>query len=81
MSWFQVARAKEGLDDFSGATEGYERALALNPDYDHALFNLGGVHWNSGQQRRGIEIWRGAVARFPDHPRVPELFRQLGQFL
>ncbi len=45
-SWFQVAVAREGVGDQVGAIEAYQRALQLDPDYDLAWFNLGGIHWN-----------------------------------
>lgn len=67
MSWFQVAVAREGVGDIEGCISAYQRALELDPDYDIAWFNLGGMYWNSGDVERATDIWSKAVARFPDH--------------
>ncbi len=67
MSWFQVASAYSNLDRPAEAIEAYRKSLALNPDYDLAMFNLGGVHWNSGDRLEAEKVWRRAVERFPDH--------------
>ena len=72
-SWFQVAIAREGVGDIDGSIAAYERALELDPEYDHALFNLGGLYWNRRDVRRALEIWKDAVKRFPDHSKVPLL--------
>lgn len=73
MSWFQVAIAREGVKDIDGSITAYERAIELDPEYDHALFNLGGLHWNRRDISRAIQIWKDAVKRFPDHSKVPLL--------
>jgi tetratricopeptide (TPR) repeat protein len=72
-SWFQVAVAREGVGDVDGSIAAYERALKLDPEYDHALFNLGGLYWNRRDIRRALKIWKDAVKRFPDHSKVPLL--------
>ena len=81
MSWFQVAAAQENLGRPAEAIAAYRRALALDPDYDLAIFNLGGMHWNSGDRAEAGKVWRAAVKRFPDHElavrlrfMVPSLF-------
>lgn len=67
MSWFQVAIAYERLEQTENAVAAYEKALSLDPDYDLAMFNLGGVYWNSRDIGAAAETWRAAVQRFPDH--------------
>lgn len=67
MSWFQVAIAQEGLSKPAEAITAYRHALALDPDYDLAMFNLGGVHWNSDEFAEAEKVWRNAVQRFPNH--------------
>lgn len=73
MSWFQVAVACEGVGDIMGSILAYQRALTIDPDYDLAWFNLGGMYWNSRDIGRATETWREAVNRFPNH----ELARKL----
>lgn len=66
-SWHQLAAAYERLERTSEAILAYEKAIALDPDYDLAWFNLGGLFWNSGDWERARETWKIAVQRFPDH--------------
>ena len=73
MSWFQVALAYGNLGRVSEAIDAYERALVLDPDYDLAMFNLGGVFWNSGNRERALLIWQGAAEKFPDHELTAKL--------
>ncbi|GAB1260006.1 DUF4365 domain-containing protein [Aurantivibrio plasticivorans] len=79
-SWFQVAVACEGLDDFPGCLFAYHKAIDLDPHYDLAWFNLGGQYWNLGAEEEAMKIWKEAVTRFPDHDLTKELqqnFRDL----
>jgi tetratricopeptide (TPR) repeat protein len=66
-SWFQVARAREGLGDIRGSISAYRKALKIDAAYDLAWFNLGGLYWNSGDIDRATQTLREAVVRFPDH--------------
>jgi tetratricopeptide (TPR) repeat protein len=66
-SWFQLAAAYASLNSWPEAIDAYERALALDPDYAVAMFDLGGAHWNSGDAATAAEIWTAATERFPDH--------------
>ena len=77
MSWFQVGRAYEKLERVSESIDAYENALALDPDYDLAMFNLGGVLWNSGDREQALLIWRRAAGQFPDHELTAKLRREL----
>lgn len=77
MSWFQVAVAyeKQGLTHESiGA---YMKAIALNPNYALAWFNMGGLHWNSGALEEASRVWKTAVERFPDHELTALLRRDI----
>ena len=59
------------------AIDAYEKALALDPDYDLAMFNLGGAHWNSGEKIEALAIWTTAIDRFPDHELAAKLRRDM----
>ena len=59
--------AYEKLGQVPGSIDAYNHALALDPDYALAMFNLGGVYWNIGDQERALLMWRRAVEQFPDH--------------
>lgn len=80
MSWLQVAVAREGTGDAEGCIEAYRRALELDGDYAIAMFNLGGILWNSGEKHEAIKVWSEALGRFPDDPlakRLREAFSPL----
>jgi tetratricopeptide (TPR) repeat protein len=80
VGWFNLAHAWDSIGHAANAIDAYERALALDKDYAAAMYNLGGVYWNAGQQGHACEVWKVAVARFPEHElakkvreRIPEL--------
>lgn len=79
MSWFQLGVSNAELGNTAEAIAAYERALALDPNYDHALFNLGGAHWNSGQIPSAIAVWNRAISRYPDHQLTSRLRRDMPQ--
>ena len=81
MSWFQVARAREGVgENLEDCISAYEKAIELDNDYDLAWFNLGGVYWNARQIEKAAEVWEEAVRRFPNHE-MAEKLRQNIPFL
>lgn len=73
LSWFQVARAYEKLERIPECVDAYRKVISLNPKYDLAWFNLGGVHWNSGDREEASRVWKSAVERFPDHELTSKL--------
>ena len=80
LSWFQVAIAQEGAGDIPRCKEAYQRALRLDPEYDLAMFNLGGIYWNHGPKAEAIRIWSDALMRFPSHPLSEKLRRRFSEF-
>ena len=77
MSWFQVGLACEKLDRVSESIDAYRHALELDSAYALAMFNLGGVYWNSGDREQALLIWRKAVEQFPDHENTARLRSEL----
>ncbi len=77
MSWFQVALACERLGQISDSVKAYDRSIKLNPKNEKAWFNLGGVHWNSGDRVNAAKVWRKAVDLFPEHELAIKLHREL----
>lgn len=73
MSWFQLGVANGNTGRSSEAIAAYEKAIELDPEYDIAMFNLGGVHWNDGNIIAAKKMWRRAIERFPDHELVEEI--------
>lgn len=72
-SWFQVAIASEGIGDIAACLYAYNKALLLDPQYDLAWFNLGGIYWNLGACDEAVKIWKQAVERFPKHELIEQL--------
>jgi tetratricopeptide (TPR) repeat protein len=81
MSWFQVASAYANLKRAPEAINAYQKALALDPDYPLAMFNLGGTYWNSGDLKQASQVWKAAIARFPDHELAAKVKRDFPQLL
>ncbi len=80
LSWFQVAIAQEGIGDITGCKESYQQALSLNPDYELAMFNLGGIYWNHGPWEHALRTWTDAIERFPNHELAAKLRRDFPGF-
>ena len=55
----------------------YEKAITLDPDYDVAMFNLGGVYWNDGDLIAATRVWRQAIEKIPDHVLAVEVRERL----
>ncbi len=67
MSWAQLARAQEKLGEIEPSKESLRNAIELDPDYENAYFNLGGILWNTGNHKEAIAVWSNALGRFPEH--------------
>jgi len=75
MSWFQVAVAYKKLGNTRESIDAYKKAIAANPDYAPAWFDMGGVHWNAGARDDASRVWTTAVNRFPNHELATRLRR------
>lgn len=62
--------------DFAAAIEAYERALALQPEHEDALYYLGNALLETGHPTGAREAWLRLVAVNPNAPRA---YSQLGQ--
>ena len=59
------------LDDaqrFEESIQAYEKALAINPKDDAALYNLGIAYNHAGKPQLAIESWKKAADLNPDNP-------------
>ncbi len=77
MSWFQLGVANGNCGRSTEAIAAYKKAIALDPDYDLAAFNLGGVHWKDGDLIAAMRVWRQAIEKFPDHALAAEVRERL----
>lgn len=67
MSWFQLGVANDNSGRLDEAIGAYKAAIELDPDYDLAVFNLGGSYWKRGDLIEATRVWRLAIKKFPDH--------------
>lgn len=81
MSWFQLGVANGNSGRTAEAITAYETAIALDSDYDLAMFNLGGVHWNDGNLIAASRVWQQAINKFPDHALAAEVRERLPMLL
>ncbi|EAP9281033.1 tetratricopeptide repeat protein [Salmonella enterica] len=66
-SWFQAAVAYEFQGYIQEAIDSYEKCLSINKKNELALFNLGGLYWNSRNYDEASRVWKLAVAYYPEH--------------
>lgn len=67
MSWYQLAVAYEKLGCVRDSIRAYRKVIALNPNYEPAWFNMGGLHLNAGELEKASQVWKAAVDKFPNH--------------
>jgi tetratricopeptide (TPR) repeat protein len=61
------------VNDTAGCIAAYERALELDPEYDLAWFNLGGIYFNADDIPAARATWTEALRRFPEHTRAADV--------
>lgn len=76
-SWFQVAVSYEFQGYIQEAIDSYEKCLSLNEKNELALFNLGGLYWNSRNYDEASQVWKLAVEYYPDHELSHKLRRDI----
>lgn len=60
-AWFSTAIDLELVGDESGASQAYERVLALEPEHGAALINLGRLHHDAGRLREAEALYQQAA--------------------
>ncbi len=66
MSWVLVADCRAKLQDYEGAVEAYRAAMSVDPEYEKAWFDLGGLLWNLRQPEEAFAVWQTALTKFPE---------------
>ncbi len=80
MSWVLVADCKAKLKDLEGAFEAYTQAIAVDPNYEKAWFDLGGLCWSVGNTELAFRIWNTALLKFPESGEAERLLAFLDDF-
>ena len=62
---FNLGCLQTQLGDEAAATESLKRVLAINPDFQPAYINLGGLVERAGGLDNAVELWRVGAARMP----------------
>lgn len=75
--WHTRARAYFALDLYGPAIEDLGMALRLNPDHYQALFGLGVMFGEIGDNRRAEEAFRRALALHPHFEEAQEALKRL----
>jgi aspartate beta-hydroxylase len=60
-AWRQLAQARAALDDWDGAGQAFERAVAIDPQQFLAWFNLGYVREREGREHEALVAYFRAV--------------------
>jgi tetratricopeptide (TPR) repeat protein len=79
MSWVLVADCKAKLRDSEGAIAAYLEAMKVEPAYEKAWFDLGGLLWNLGDTELALTVWEAALAKFPESEEAMRLLAFLGK--
>jgi protein O-GlcNAc transferase len=73
----------QGLGQFETAATYYKKAIAINPDYYKAHFNLGGLLQEQGKLQNSIESFEKALFLKPDYAEaynnIGSVFKELNQ--
>ncbi|MBS2000254.1 MAG: tetratricopeptide repeat protein [Cyanobacteria bacterium SZAS LIN-5] len=72
-----LGNALSANGDAKGAINAYKAALAIRPDYENAMYNLGRVLDQDGQQNEAKAVLSQALALDPGDDRVVKLLDQL----
>jgi tetratricopeptide (TPR) repeat protein len=67
---YNLAMARQTMDDLDAAAADYGRALAINPDYADALKGLGSVLMRQNKLAEAEECCRKVIGLTPDDPRA-----------
>jgi len=60
-----VAYAESGEEE---AVSAFRKAIALDPTYADAYFNLGSYYWKKGELTKTASLWEEGLRRNPNHP-------------
>lgn len=76
----QLASAYYYEGDADEAIANLQRALAVDPGYANALFNLGLIKWRAKADPKGaIESWQKLLKSHPDHPKRAQVEQMIAR--
>lgn len=77
VAFFQLGLLRYGSDDFVGATQAFERAVALNEVYANARYFLGLSHWRLGNSAAALQQFERVQQTNPDNTEVTSIIENL----
>ncbi|OCA53416.1 tetratricopeptide repeat protein [Photorhabdus namnaonensis] len=75
-SWYQVAEAYNGMGDIENTITSLQKTLELDPDFEIAWINLGGVFLNNGELIKAKQIFDIAIKKFPGNENIKILVQR-----
>ena len=75
--WYALARAYYEAELFGPSLDAIGQALALNPDHYHALFGLGVMFQNFGDNQRAAQAYREVLGLHPHHEEANQALESL----
>lgn len=69
IAFLNIGNILDEAQRFDEAIAAYEKALAINPKDDMALYNLGIAWKHKGRNEKAIESWQAAKRLNPDNPK------------
>jgi tetratricopeptide (TPR) repeat protein len=77
VAWFQLGLLRYGSNDFTGAVQALERAVALNELYANARYFLGLSYWRLGNNALAADKLEQILVTNPDNTEVPLMIANL----
>ncbi len=69
VAYLNIGNIMDDAQRYDEAIDSYQKALAINPKDDDALYNLGLSYRNAGRPEKAIESWKSASSLNPQNPR------------
>ncbi|WP_160112342.1 rhomboid family intramembrane serine protease [Salicibibacter kimchii] len=76
-AYFMIGNAAFGREDYEEAESFYQEALAENPDFHEAAYNLALVYSEAGEEEQALEYVERALELEPDNDQYEDLLEEL----
>lgn len=77
-TWNNIGWLQIELGKYDGAAASFQRALALDPSFGYAAFNLGRAYFHKGDRENTLRIFTTVRQQFPElAPKAAEYLKQI----